>query len=356
MGRPINFYPSLVKAFKNRNVAIFIGQMGYWRDRITDKEGRIYKTAEEIEDETSLTYKEQIFVRKFLKKRGILTEKYYRSIHRLYFKINWQKVDEIWEKYLSERESTLPKVNCHLTQSKFVNRNTESTTDIIPADAGEKFCEECREDKMCDKCLYLERKIAEGKKFGFDFDVKNSEKILKELSDSHGLSNASDEKLTDNQKILEFLQGSQDEYADRLSNYPDRCRKPLHYFLKKFSFSPNALPKKSKGKGGQFATWINGIDELVAISGEARFEAVLDRAYAIWYNRDTQYKNVMDRPQSIKKQFTSCDLELRQEEAKQTEEKVKREKEKAEEKKEFVSSSEGADMLKELQKSLRKKE
>lgn len=356
MGNPINFYPSLVKAFGNRNVAIFIGQMGYWRDRITDKEGRIYKTAEEIEDETSLTYKEQIYVRNFLKKKGILTEKYYRSIHRLYFKINWQKVDEIWEEYLLENDSTLPKVNCHLTQSKFVNRNTENTTDInLPAIAGKQFCENCKEDKMCDKCEMLKKKIEVGTEYGFEFDVKNSKEMLKNLTELHKNEDPTEnKKVTQNERIVTMMQGSKDEYADRLVDYPDRCRKPLNYFLHKWNFSPSSVPKKSKSKGGAFATWINGIDELVAISGEKFFELVLDKTYETWYNRTNEYKNVVDMPQKIKPLFTSCNNIVRQEIAEKMQEEVKKEKEKVEEKKEFVSAEDGAKLLKQLQKSLKK--
>jgi hypothetical protein len=126
--------------------------------------------------------------------------------------------------------------------------------------------------------------------------------------------------------------------------------------LHKWNFSPSAVPKKSKSKGGMFSTWIAGIDDLVAISGEKRFETVIDKVYNIWNGRASEYKNVIDMPQKIRPLFVSCDAELRQEEISMMKEEMKRTKEKFEEKKEFVNAEDGAKLLKQLQKSLKNKE
>lgn len=215
-------------------------------------------------------------------------------------------------------------------------------------------CEKNGED-MCEKCEMLKQKIELGTEYGFEFDVENSKEMLKNLTELHKNEDpAENKKLTQNERISAMMRGSKDEYADRLTDYPDRCRKPLNYFLHKWSISPNAVPKKSKSKGGAFATWIMGIDELVQISGEKRFELVLDKVYDVWYNKPTDYRWAIDRPQSVKKQFISCDAELRQEEVAKMKEEVKKAKEKTEEKKEFVSAEDGAKLLKQLQKSLKK--
>ena len=208
---------------------------------------------------------------------------------------------------------------------------------------------------MCDKCDMLKKKIELGTEYGFEFDVKNSKKMLKNLAELHKTEDPSEhKKVTQNERISSMMQGSRDEYADKLADYPDRCRKPLNYFLHKWQFSPSAVPKKSKSKGGMFAAWIAGIDDLVAISGEKRFELVLDKVYEIWYNRASEYKNVVDMPQKIRPLFVSCDAELRQEEIVKAKEEVKVAKEKVEEKKDFVSAEDGAKLLKQLQKSLKK--
>jgi hypothetical protein len=64
----------------------------------------VYKTAEEIEEETGLTYKEQRYVRKLLKGLGFITETYKRTSHKLFFKFN---VEIFMECLNSQREQNL---------------------------------------------------------------------------------------------------------------------------------------------------------------------------------------------------------------------------------------------------------
>lgn len=344
VGRPVAFYPSLVKAMGNRNDAIFICQMAYWKDRGEDPNGWIYKESVEIEKETSLTYKEQIRVRKRLKKLGILHEKYYKSIHRMYFKIDWDVFNSLWDvRDLCEAPDQWSYTTCPLVSSLIGNTYTTH-----------RLNKEMQ--KMCEKCKMLKQKIELGTEYGFEFDVKNSKEMLKNLTELHKTEDLTEhKKVTQNERISAMMQGSKDEYSDKLADYPERCRKPLSYFLHKWQFSPSAVPKKSKSKGGMFAAWIAGIDDLVAISGEKRFELVLDKVYEIWYNRSSDYKNVVDMPQKIRPLFVSCDAELRQEEIVKAKEEVKIAKEKVEEKKDFVSAEDGAKLLKQLQKSMKSK-
>lgn len=132
IGRPVAFYPSLVKALGDRNEAIFICQMAYWRGKGDDKDGWIYKTSEDIEGETSLTYKEQANVRRGLVENGLLEERYARTEHMMYYRVNWDAVNAKWEQFtdghmpdgqvaLDQREgTTLPK-------GSSLNSNTETT-------------------------------------------------------------------------------------------------------------------------------------------------------------------------------------------------------------------------------------
>jgi hypothetical protein len=140
IGRPVAFYPGLVKALGDRNEAIFICQMAYWRGKESNKDGWIYKTSEEIEGETSLSYKEQIGLRKGMKEKGLLEENYARTEHKMYFRVNWDKVNEIWEQFTP---GNMP----HMTESHVpvdpgadgslpgvisLNGNTESTPESTP--------------------------------------------------------------------------------------------------------------------------------------------------------------------------------------------------------------------------------
>ncbi len=99
VGRPVAFYPGLVKALGDRNETIFVCQMAYWRGKGEESDGWIYKSSEDIEAETSLTYKEQINVRKGLKDKNLIEEYYARTEHRIYFRVNWEAVNEIWEQF-----------------------------------------------------------------------------------------------------------------------------------------------------------------------------------------------------------------------------------------------------------------
>ena len=276
------------------------------------------------------------------------------------YSINLDKIEEIpkIKRYPStkkryrkgDRGVTVTKLVCHDDSESIIDSLIN-----IPAIAGDKLCEECKEDNMCEKCEMLKKKIELGTEYGFEFDVKNSKETLKGLAEVHKTEDPTEnKKATQSERISAMMQGFKDEYADKLADYPDRCRKPLNYFLHKWNFSPTSVPKKSKSKGGAFATWINGIDELVAISGEKNFELVLDKAYEIWHNRSTDYKNVIDMPQKIKPLFTSCNNIVRQEIAEKMKEEVKKAKEKTEEKKDFVSAEDGSKLLKQLQKSLKK--
>lgn len=127
VGRPVAFYPSLVKALGDRNEAIFICQMAYWRGKGESKDGWIYKSSDEIEQETSLTYKEQTNVRSGLKEKGILNENYARSEHNLYFKIDWDRVNEIWEHFTNGKVPPDPREGATLPEVSSLNSNTETT-------------------------------------------------------------------------------------------------------------------------------------------------------------------------------------------------------------------------------------
>ena len=70
--RPIAFYPQLSRVLGGIDEAIFVQQLYYWSDKGRDKEGWIYKTKKEWEEETTLTPKMQDRVRKSLVKTGVL--------------------------------------------------------------------------------------------------------------------------------------------------------------------------------------------------------------------------------------------------------------------------------------------
>ncbi|WP_193014275.1 MULTISPECIES: hypothetical protein [Gammaproteobacteria] len=93
-GRPVAYFPGLVKRLGSVNAVIFFSQIFYWQDKADSKLG-VYKTSEEIESETGLSYREQLTARKHLVSRGILIETNKRLEHKIYYLIDCEKLDSV---------------------------------------------------------------------------------------------------------------------------------------------------------------------------------------------------------------------------------------------------------------------
>ncbi|WP_140178347.1 replication protein [Providencia stuartii] len=93
-GRPVAYYPGLVKRFGSVNAVIFFSQIFYWQDK-TDSELGVYKSSEDITAETGLSYREQLTARKHLVKRGVLIETDRRLEHKIYYRIDCDQLDHI---------------------------------------------------------------------------------------------------------------------------------------------------------------------------------------------------------------------------------------------------------------------
>lgn len=123
LGRPIAYHPKLAKLLGSVNAAILFGQLVYWSDK-TNHELGIYKTAEQIEEETGLSPKEQKTARAKLVKLKVLTETHRRLEHRLYFKINFAVYDEFVLQYLAKSDTENPE-NTDENSGNDQSENTE---------------------------------------------------------------------------------------------------------------------------------------------------------------------------------------------------------------------------------------
>jgi len=93
-GRVIAYRPNLARLFGGVIAEIFFEQIFYWQDK-SDSEFGVYKTQEELEIETGLSRKEQETARKLLREKGVLIETHKRLEHRMYYKIDCEKLDEL---------------------------------------------------------------------------------------------------------------------------------------------------------------------------------------------------------------------------------------------------------------------
>src|SRR5688500_18357123 len=96
IGRPIAYYPSMRKITGSTNATVMLCQFIYWRGKEADPSGWLFKTCEEIEVETGLTYEEQRTARKQLKDGGFLEEHYARLDHQMKFRLNLDAINEAW--------------------------------------------------------------------------------------------------------------------------------------------------------------------------------------------------------------------------------------------------------------------
>lgn len=159
-GRPVAYYPGLVKRFGSVNAVIFFSQIFYWQDK-TDSELGVYKSSEEITSETGLSYREQLTARKHLVKRGILVETDKRLEHKIYYRIDCDQLDKIMSQPIektpnaqsasgeshkgdfAEQQNEPPRQNKSYgggetnPQSDPTENTTESTTEITDGTSGE---------------------------------------------------------------------------------------------------------------------------------------------------------------------------------------------------------------------------
>jgi|SRR5208337_382821 len=96
VGRPIAYLPGLARVLGGVKAAVLFGQLWYWWDQ---KSGEFWKIQQELAAETGLTLQELRAARKELEQRGIVHSRYARIEHRLYFRIDRDRLDALWLKH-----------------------------------------------------------------------------------------------------------------------------------------------------------------------------------------------------------------------------------------------------------------
>ena len=147
IGRPNAYYPKLAKPLGGVNPAVLFSQLFYWQDKATSDLG-VYKTRDELEEETGLSHDEQRTAIKKLKAKGVLIVTEKRLDHKTFYKIDNGKVNEILAKFAESinqssrsKESTHPDVDnvefgatiksSSLYQEITTKTTTENTTNNI---------------------------------------------------------------------------------------------------------------------------------------------------------------------------------------------------------------------------------
>jgi len=133
--RPVAFYPALAKVLGGINEAIYLQQLMYWSDKGSRKDGFIYKTKNEIENETCLSRYQQDNARGKLKKMGVLETKVLKANGKptLHYRVAFPKVRNLLFQTLETRFSETLETDVSITES-----TQESTTDITSSTAAEE--------------------------------------------------------------------------------------------------------------------------------------------------------------------------------------------------------------------------
>jgi len=87
IGRPVAYYPHLTDITGNKGATLLLSQLFYWEGKQLSSTGWIYKTQEELWEETRLTRGEQETARRILREKGFIEETYQSMPRRLFFRL-----------------------------------------------------------------------------------------------------------------------------------------------------------------------------------------------------------------------------------------------------------------------------
>lgn len=109
IGKPIAYYRDLARPLGGATCSILFSQLFYWQDKAESPLG-VYKTQEELQNETGLTRTELENARKKLRNLGILIETNKRLEHKIYYRLDLNKLDELMDKYTRIGEEAKPEI------------------------------------------------------------------------------------------------------------------------------------------------------------------------------------------------------------------------------------------------------
>lgn len=126
--RPIAYQPIVAKATDSVKLAILWSQLYYWSDRTNDPDGWVYKTREDVFDETGLSRKEQETARKIGAKLGVMESERKGVQGIIHFRVDVEAMMELIEKYLEKHPAKeIPK------KAKAEKREEKEPAQELPA-------------------------------------------------------------------------------------------------------------------------------------------------------------------------------------------------------------------------------
>lgn len=135
--RPIAYHPILAKVCGSVTAALFLSQLAYWSDKGNAKDGWIWKTQAEMENETGLSRSEQETARRILKEKGILQEARRGVPARMWYLIDWDILTNLIAEYEQSRLQESSNLDCEkpANYSEITTETTSETNNNKPPTA-----------------------------------------------------------------------------------------------------------------------------------------------------------------------------------------------------------------------------
>ncbi len=136
VGRPVAYYPELSHITGGVKETLFLCQLLYWNGKQNDSGGWIYKTQQEMFEETGLTRREQETARRNLKKKGFIEETLKGVPAKLHYRVDCVAIDTAWVQFVQNRQTRMAetaKLDCTNAPNKYGGMShtiyTENTTE-----------------------------------------------------------------------------------------------------------------------------------------------------------------------------------------------------------------------------------
>jgi len=156
VGRPVAYYSNIARWLGSVGDAIFLCQLLYWYGKGKDPDGWIYKTQKEFEEETALSRYEQEHARRKLKSLGILEEERRGVPAKLYYRLNVDKMNELYAEWYQTQINTEANQNAVNQQSRLLkssNLDCGKPTNLI-AENSQSITENTTEITTDNKDIY----------------------------------------------------------------------------------------------------------------------------------------------------------------------------------------------------------
>ena len=127
--RPIAYNPGLAIIFGSTNAGILMSQLLYWHEKGKRPDGWIFKTIEEMYQETGLTRDQQDTAIRLCKKLGVLETKLAGVPAKRHFRLNVQQLKVIIPSLKKTHKLTYPNPPIRMAEKhQTITENTQKTT------------------------------------------------------------------------------------------------------------------------------------------------------------------------------------------------------------------------------------